>query len=295
MQNKILLIIQVLILTTVNNANAVSKELDAYLAVKEAIEQKLQTPQPDQDGRVQTLNKKGAMSPKLDKVSQAFVEFASQAEKEVLEIGAAYGLACLEALSLGARYYTVNDLDERHLKLLAVNLEKINPELLKNIRLVSGSFPKDFTKDNRKYDAILIARVLHFMNPNEVHEALDLAYKMLKPGGKVYAVMLSPYVEGYKSFIPEFEKRVRQEQDSPGYVENLLDYADRKIIPENALKNTEQQFFFFDKRTARKLFEDSGFIVEKSIDMPLAYPSKIWALDGRENVGIIAYKPQGIL
>lgn len=280
---------------TILSHASLSEELDVNEAAKEAIEQNLQAPKPDPDGRVQTLNKKGAMSPALDKVSEAFVAFASQAEKEVLEIGAGYGLACFKALVLGAKHYTVNDLDARHLKILALNLQKNNPAFLQSIRLVSGDFPKDFSQNNHKYDAILIARVLHFMNPGEVKEALEIAFKLLKPGGKIYAVMLSPYVKGYRLFIPEFEKRIEEGTPNPGYVENLLDYADRKLIPENALKNTDQQFFFFDQRTARKLFEDNGFIIEQSIDMPLAYPSKIWGLDGRENIGIIASKPSKLL
>lgn len=291
MKNKTFLVTQVIILAVSFSAAGLSKELDVHLAIAEALDQNLQAPQPDSDGRIQTLNKKGAMSPKLDKISQAFVEFAAQSEKEVLEIGAGYGLACLKALQLGAKHYSANDLDERHLKILAVNLQNANPKFLEKIRLLSGSFPTDLTEENEEYDAILIARVLHFMNPDEVQQALKAAYKILKPGGRIYAVMLSPYVKGYKSFIPEFEKRITKGKANPGYVENLLDYADQKLIPDNVLKNTEQQFFFFDTRTASQVFQDNGYIVEKSINMPLAYPSEIWALDGRENVGIIAYKP----
>ena len=50
------------------------------------------------------LNKKGAMSPKLDKISQAFIEFSATPGVHVLEIGAGYGLACSEALKLGTKH-----------------------------------------------------------------------------------------------------------------------------------------------------------------------------------------------
>ena len=230
------------------------------------------------------------MSPQLDQISREFVEAAAKPGMYVLEIGAGYGLACTEALKIGAKKYTANDLDERHLKILAMNVSKINPEFLDNIRLISGSFPNDFVLEDSLYDAILIARVLHFLNPEELKHTLHAAYRILKPGGKIYAIMLSPYVKGYKSFIPEFERRLQTKQPYPGYIENLLDYTDKSLIPKNALKNTEQKFFFFDTRTAKSSFEDAGFIIEKNIEIPLAYNSKIWALDGRENIGIIAYK-----
>lgn len=287
MQSNILFLLLTLSFSNI----ALSKELNPHVAIKEAMDKNIKAPSPDPDGRVQTLNKKGAMSPQLDLISQAFVEFAAQPDREVLEIGAGYGLACLKALALGAKHYTVNDLDERHLQILAATIQESNPAFLQNIRLFSGSFPKDFKKENKTYDAILIARVLHFMNPEELKVTLEIAYKILKPGGKIYAVMLSPYVKGYKSFIPEFEERIQRNHPHPGYVENLLEYADKSLIPKNALKNTEEQFFFFDTRTASKAFQEAGFRIEKSIDMPLAYPSKIWCLDGRENVGVVAYKP----
>ncbi len=267
------------------------KELDIQNAIKDAKEQNLKTPKPDPDGRVQTLNKKGAMSPALDQMSQAFVEFAAQPGKKVLEIGVGYGLACTKALTLGAQDYTANDLDERHLKILALSLENLNPQLLAHVHLLAAEFPQHFQQDKDKYDGMLIARVFHFMNPYELKRALDTAFKMLKPGGKLFAVMMSPYVKGFETFIPEFEKRVTQGHPNPGYLENLLDYADYDLIPKASMDNTPQKFFFFDTRTARKALEDSGFIIEKVTEMPLAYPSQIWQLDGRENIGLIAVKP----
>jgi SAM-dependent methyltransferase len=270
-------------------ANAL--ELNPFTAADDSVAQGLKMPSPDPDGRIQTMNKKGAMSPELDQISQEFVEFAAKPEMRVLEIGAGYGLACTRALELGSKDYTANDLDLRHLKLLAFNVKKANPDFLNNIHLLAGSFV-DLTdvKDNY-YDAILIARVLHFMNPVELEIFLQKSFKILKPGGRIYAVMLSPYVRGYASFIPEFERRIKAGEENPGYVKNLLEFADTSIIPESALKNADKPFFFFNTVTARKYFEKSGFIVEKAIEMPLAYKSKIWQLDGRENIGIVVYKP----
>ena len=266
-------------------------EIDPEIASQQALDEKLTMPIPDPDGRIQTLNKKGAMSPQLDQISKKFVEDAAQPGHIVLEIGAGYGLACLEALQKGAENYTVNDMDARHLKILALNLKKLNPDYLKNIHLMCGSFPDELNLLLNTYDAILMARVLHFMTPDQLKWALKTAYERLKPGGKIYAVMLSPYVRGYKSFIPEFENRIRLKHPNPGYVENLLDFADKTLIPASALKNMEKTFFFFDKFTAETYFKAAGFDIETNLEMPLAYASKIWQLDGRENIGVIAKKP----
>lgn len=259
---------------------------------QDALVQKMEMPQPDPDGRIQTLNKMGAMSPELDPTSKAFVDEAANPSVKALEIGAAYGLACLEALKKGAASYTVNDLDTRHLKILMRRAEGINPGYLNLIRLLPGRFPDEVELLDNHFDLILIARVLHFMNPDQAVNTLSAAYKTLKPGGKIYAVMLSPYVRGFASFIPTFEQRIANGDSCPGYVESLLDIADRTIVPESALMNMDKKpFLFFNTRTATDIFEKAGFNVVKSVETPLAYKSSIWQLDGRENIGIIAEKP----
>jgi len=110
---------------------------------------------------LQTLNKKGAISLQLDPISTAFVERAVLRDAKVLEIGAGYGLACLEALKQGAENYTANELDERHLKILARRVKELNEEYLSRICLISGSFPTEIRMNGKSFDAILIARVLH--------------------------------------------------------------------------------------------------------------------------------------
>lgn len=261
-------------------------------AAKAAVYEKLEMPDPDSDGRIQTLNKKGAMSPDLDAMSREFVTFAALPNIKVLEIGAGYGHACQEALKQGSCNYHVNDMDLRHLKILARRIEIFNKDYLSFIHLIPGAFSSALNLSEDEYDAILIARVLHFMTPVEVSETLNQAYKILKPGGCIYAVMLSPYVKGYASFIPEFERRIQNNQPFPGYVENLTHYIDCNIVPETNQKNMTDNFLFFNVKTANDSFEQAGFFVEKAVNMPLTYPSKIWQLDGRENIGVMARKPK---
>ena len=266
-------------------------EISPHEASQSAVREKLSMPEPYPDGRIQTLNKKGAMSPDLDKISKEFVEFAAQANCKMLEIGAGYGNACLKALQLGAQDYHANDMDVQHLKILAHRAETLDKSYLSYIHLIPATF-SDQSLDlfKNQYDAILIARVLHFMTPFEVSTTLNQAYKILKPGGKIYAVMLSPYVKGFAAFIPEFENRIKNHQSFPGYVNNLKDYIDNTLVSEAHRKGMDNTFLFFNIKTACDCFKQCGFVVETSIDMPLAYPSDIWQLDGRENIGLVAYK-----
>ena len=172
-------------------SSSIAFEIDSKTAAAQAVEENLKLPKQETDERVQTLNKKGAMSPRLDQISREFVSLAAKPNIKVLEIGAAYGLACIEALKLEAQDYTVNDLDPRHLKILALQVKQLDEKYLSKIHLISGEFPGTL-KFTKEYDAILIARVLHFMKPDEVIRTLEQAYKILKPGGRIYAVMLSP-------------------------------------------------------------------------------------------------------
>ena len=63
---------------------------------------------------IPTLNNMGWMiAQQPDLYTEAFIEYARTAEKPVLEVGAAYGVAAPRILQQGGRVI-VNDLDARH-------------------------------------------------------------------------------------------------------------------------------------------------------------------------------------
>lgn len=263
--------------------------MDPIKAAAQATKEGLNAPTPESDGRIYTLNHKGAMAPHIDKISEEFIKTAVQDGKKVLEIGAGYGLVCIESLKRGAKDYTANDLDVRHLKILARNLQEVYPIGFYHLKLSSGNYLDGIDEKETEFDAILVARVFHFMTPTEASTALQMMHRQLKPGGKVYAVMLTPYVRGFSSFIPEFERRVSKGEPFPGYVENLEIFVDPKLSTK--IKQTmDRQLMFFNAKVAKSFFEKNGFVVEKCEEMPLAYTSEFWELDGRENVGVIARK-----
>ncbi len=86
---------------------------------KKEVTETLQMPQPESDGFfIRTLNNQGFMGAyPSDPYMQAFIKFAPQGPGPALDIGAAYGVASLEALKGGAKVIA-NEVDGRHLDIL---------------------------------------------------------------------------------------------------------------------------------------------------------------------------------
>lgn len=68
--------------------------------------------------RIPTRNQTGWTSNQLNEVSALFVEHCREVRRPVLDIGAAVGVATLQALAAGATVIA-NDLDPEHLKEIA--------------------------------------------------------------------------------------------------------------------------------------------------------------------------------
>jgi len=268
-----------------------------HQALESFYKSKPNIPKPESDGRTPTLNKKGAISPSPDYVTLEFLKFAEN--KRVLEIGGAYGNVMLAALqNNSSTIYHLNDLEERHLSIAAFRLQekieqrKICMNGLGNVQFIYGDITQTSWKVKEPYDAILMARVIHFLNPEEIQRALTNLYASLKSGGRIYIVALTPYVKPYQSFIPEYEKRLKAGDKYPGYVKDLRKYVNKDVTTTNQIKSiSEGSFMFLDDVVLSRLFKKAGFRVLECSLKPLGYHSVSWALDGRENVILIAEKP----
>ncbi len=103
---------------------------------------KLKMPEAEENGFIPTLNQMGYMTSTLDSFSKEFVDYASSNHSQKsLEIGAAYGVATLEALKRGAQMIA-NDLEEKHLQILR---ERSPESLRKNLSLHPGRVPEEVT------------------------------------------------------------------------------------------------------------------------------------------------------
>ncbi len=262
---------------------------------------KIQT--PEKDGRTQTLNKKGAVTAKFDSVTKKFLKYINQLAKEkgtvkVLEVGGTYGDVMLEALKQSYKVqYTLNDLDRRHLFIAAKKLylqdNRLNRNSTNQVQFIQDDIINaQNIKNSGPYEVIFIARVLHFLNPDQLNAAIRNLFLLLKSGGRIFVVAITPYVKRFDKFIPEYERRVKAGEENPGFVKSLLDYVNTEVTTPEQIKNiSEEPFFFLDDKVLRTIFEDVGFKTIECKMMPLSYKSESWELDGHENVILIAEKP----
>ncbi len=269
-----------------------------YISLEKLLEkakkENLSLPKPQKDGRFQTLNKRGAALPVANKFIDAFIKYASEGEKNVLQIETTFGHIMLDALQNKVSSYVATDSDERHLAIIAKRANALlSKENLNSLKLFHGEFPADFSKfKSNTFDAILFNRVLHFYSPAQATRALKEAFRVLKPTGKVFIISITPYVNRFKSFIPQYKQRLLLKHQYPGHVKNLKHFINPEVTTPKQLRQLyNKSFMFFDAQFMHSFLSEMGFIVEKSIEFPLGFKSSIWELDGRELVGAIAHKP----
>lgn len=244
-----------------------------------------QMPEPEHNGFIRTLNQMGYMTSTLDPFSAAFVEFSAEdcrndLSKPALEIGAAYGVATIAALKLGARVIA-NDIDSRHLKILKDRTPKI---FKPNLQLLPGKFPDDLEIKPGTLGAVLVCRVLHFFTGPEIEVAAAKLFEWLKVGGKVFIVAETPYLNGWQAFTSEYENKKGGGSTWPGFVEEVKRYK-----PERAAF-LPPSMHLLDPEVLSRTFLNAGFKIERCetfarTDFPVDLQ-----LDGRESVGLIAVK-----
>lgn len=237
-------------------------------------------PKPEPNGFVKTLNNMGYMTSGLDIYSQAFVDFAPAAPGPVLDVGAAYGVASVAALSNGA-HVIANDIEARHLAILR---ERAPAGLRTRLTLMPGSFPDGVEFQPGILGAVLICRVMHFFDGPAIERAAANVMRWLAPGGKVFVVGETPFIGTAKGFFPTYEARVKAGDPWPGIVENVGAHDPKRA------GNLPSRMHLLDEETLRRVFTQAGFVIEKlgTFARP-EFPPDI-QLDGRESVGLIARK-----
>jgi len=229
---------------------------------------------------IPTLNNTGYVTTQLDIFSQAFVEYAAYANDYVLEVGAGYGFATLAALSGGAKIMC-NDIEPKHLAFVE---QQANAQGLTGLTLKPGAFPYELNFPSNYFSAILICRVLHLFDGKTIEHSIQCLYNWLKPKGKIFIVVDTPYAKNFENFISEYEHRMNQGDKWPGLI------TDTKQYVKNLTKHFPKLIHLLDISVLTRVLLECGFKIEKISNINRTdYPIDR-RLDGRESIGAIAYK-----
>jgi len=236
---------------------------------------------PDTDGRIETLNNEGGMAPSATGAELWLIADLKKQETKslrLLEIGPAFGRLPIELFGEGFKgSYTAIDLSEEHLTYLRQALNKFSL-VQDRIQTIAGRFPKDTEHlANASFDIIVITHVFHFFEPQHFKQALAELNRLLAPGGKLYLTAKTPYSNRYKSFIPVYEQRIRDQQANPGYIDNVGAWVDpATITPERLQKLYGRHLYFFTKEDLNQVFKNNNFKIVRCEEIPLGYLSPIW-------------------
>lgn len=238
---------------------------------------------PEQeDALIVTLNKMGYMNTESEFYNDAFVDFSAQCPHPCLEVGTAYGRTAIAALKKGATIIA-NDLSAGHLEVVLQN----TPEhLRKNLTLVPGAFPEVLSIEENSLGAVLSSRMLNFLEPDTLPEAIEKVFKWLKPGGKFFILVSSPYMGNFKEFVPHYLKARAEKKQWPGLLEDMAAYNPGRAQDLPSFMN------LLDIEDIALLLVKAGFYIENIGYSAVSsrYPDDV-KFDGREHVGAIAFKP----
>lgn len=230
---------------------------------------------------IKTLNGMGYAALELDVLTESFVKRChAAAGGHFLDVGSGFGIATVPVANAQKRITTC-DIAQEHLDIIR---NKIKKECLQYVSFDQRALGGDLTYPPGRFDAILVAMVLHFFTPQRLTSIMESLYQWLKPGGQLFVTVSSPYQGTLTPFLPLYHRRKAANHQSPGVIEDIS-----KIIPNRA-KDLPRFNHVFDIDDLTATIRCQKFSIEKAYYFTRSnLPSDI-ALDGREYVGVIAEK-----
>jgi DNA-binding transcriptional MerR regulator/predicted SAM-dependent methyltransferase len=260
-------------------------------------DKKIDLPELLEGNKSPALNGTGYVYYTISPVGEDFlrdIKDGPAAGKNVIDIGAGYSNVPIEALKLGVSKYIANDISEEYLYLLVQRAkEVISEKALNNLMLIHGKAPHDLPLGANAYDAILAEKVMHFMTPSDIKAFLAWTHESLKPGGKIYVTVSSPYAKRYSGMLEEYHRRVATGEAFPGHFTNMMNTINKSA--ENYSEFTiPNEMLLFSRKDLVQLFENSGMQVVASyaLQKPTAIEAgwKIVPDEESNLVGIVAMK-----
>ncbi|MBA2653360.1 MAG: methyltransferase domain-containing protein [Tatlockia sp.] len=233
-----------------------------------------------------------------DPISQQFITHAAIASKnggKVLEIGAAFGAATLEAIVKGATIFC-NDVDPSNLAVVRKRFLEMSDDQSESVTgdcsklvLVPGALPEELIGLPTKFfDAILICRVLHFFTGIQIEKSLSLLSQLLAPGGKVYIVCETPWLKNWQRFLPELNRRIENGVEWPGEITNPAEYES-----SGRITSLPKFVHWITKEVLERSLSRAGFKIEHStyINRKGQFPEDLLLPEyERESVGAVGIR-----
>jgi hypothetical protein len=242
--------------------------------------------------RSATLNGYGYVFFIPSPIVQDFVSQPDLEHKRLLEVGAGFSANAKACLEKGIQQYTVNDLEQQHLAVLASQLGGPIPD---NLKFFCGRCPQDFPKLEETYHSILVDKVLHFLNPEEIQTFLKWSYEHLEEEGTLCILTIAPTIPSMAEVLPVYQMRAVAGEEFPGYFENIGSYVKlEKFSTTHPQYKLPPMMTFFALSDLVSLMKKFGFEVTKTYSLALpTVESPRWS-EAQEDksalVGVIAIK-----
>ncbi len=236
----------------------------------------------DSNGMVPTLNAMGHMAAQVDEFAQDFITYSIAYCHNVADIGPAFGITSLPIINAGIKT-TVVDLEKRHIDYIKSHAE---PSTLVNINAHVGNFPQTVKLTPNTYGAILVSRVLNFLNVDTLIHALTHLYDALIPGGRLYFISTTPFIKMFEDFIPVYLARRSNHIKWPGVIKNVSEYAAHRA------HQYPSYIHLMDLPEIKATLERLDFKIVRAGYIPSPPGQFDMFLDGREHVGVVAEKPK---
>ncbi len=228
-----------------------------------------------------TLNCMGYMTPSLDKIQEAFVEYCAINRSGLfVDLGCGFGVAALPVIAKGCQIIAC-DLEAKHLEILKEEVPEQNRALL---TVMTGHFPDELRFPENTFDGINLSMVLHFFPPHKIEGVFHELFFSLKPGGRLFLTTSSPYQGALAPFIPVYEKK-RLTEEWPGYIPNIAEY-----VPQRAHLLPKENIVFCIHELRRLATKFNFHVIDAAFFSREGIPPDL-SLDGREYSGIICEKP----
>jgi len=197
-----------------------------------------------------------------------------------IDIGAGFGVGTLPALALGARV-VANDISQQQLQHIAQLAQQAG--LRQNLELLEAALPE--LPPLKGLDAIHASNVFHFLRGSQMIAAVSWMASAVKSDGKVFLQTVSPFAGHLQRFLPEYQRRKREDLRWPGEIEAARDYADASVR-----HMTPPFMHVLESFAAVALFEAAGFTVEYADYYTRPGLPAVCRSDGRENLGVVAIR-----